>query len=138
VAAAATFVLAVSAAPAAVDISQRFTGAAFADKGMKGFFTAMQALEQEQRDVLAGKLTELEADQRSRTIHAPVFRAVLSDLDQAALPPGDPRAPILAYSRRLTKLLLEALAMESVVDEASGKVSPADPARAAAIEAEVA
>lgn len=137
IAGAVTLVLATSAAPAAVDLSGRLASAAYAEKGMKGFALAMQALEQDARAVQAGKLTEREADDRGRTVHAPALRAVRDDLARGASPPGDPRAPMLADARRLTELLLEALAMDSRLDEVTGKVTPTDSARAAAIEAEV-
>src|SRR5574338_55133 len=137
IAVAATLALAASAPPAAVDLSGRLTGAAFAVKGLQGFAAAFQALQREHEDVLAGKLTEREADERSRSIHAPQFRAVLDDLARASLPPGDPRGPILADMRRFTELLLEALAMPSHIDPESGKITPSDPRRFAAIQAEM-
>lgn len=132
----ATAGLAFSAPPAEVDMKQRLAVAAFAERGIQGFLTAMRQLEQEERDVAAGKLTAIEADDRSRTVHAPALRAVLNDLRQASLPPNDPRAPLLTDFRHLAELIEESLAMDSVVDAASGTITPANPARAAAIKAE--
>ncbi|GBG03598.1 hypothetical protein AZSI13_29250 [Azospira sp. I13] len=75
-------------------------------------------------------LTLREADERSRTEHAPVFRQVQALLAEAYVPPTDPRAPMLQDTRRMVELMLEMLAMESVEREGSDKPEPIDPERA--------
>ncbi|MDB5946120.1 MAG: rhomboid family intrarane serine protease [Ramlibacter sp.] len=131
----ATLVIAGTAPRPPYDLSELYVAAGAGERGLKEFARAFAALRQEVQDVKAGKLTELEADERSRTVHAPRFRLVLQDLSQAKLPASDPRAALVAQYTQFTRLMVESLQMEShVVD---GKPVPADPARAAAIEAEI-
>ncbi len=118
------------APPATVDFQRVVTGNAAMAKGMTAFVAAMRALEQEQREVEAGRMTLREADERSRTEHAPVFRQVQALLAEAYVPPTDPRAPMLQDTRRMVELMLEMLAMESVEREGSDKPEPIDPERA--------
>jgi hypothetical protein len=103
---------------------------------VKRFDEGIRTLQQEQIDTKPGKLSELEADERSRAVHAPVFRGVANDLSQVVLRPGDPREQFLRDIRRMAELLSESLAMDSVFNEESNKYEPANPERAARIEAE--
>ena len=104
-------------------------------RGMDMASQAFKALRQDASDVQAGKLTELQADDRSRTVHAPRFRLVMQDLARARFPAGDPRAAFAQDYTRLVELVLEGLSMESKV--VNGKPLPVDPSRAAVIEAEI-
>ncbi len=133
----ATTGLASMAPPAAVDMHRLFASNAVTMRGLQGFDAAMQALKAEQENLRAGKLTEREADDRSRSVFAPMFEKVLQDLKQAYLPPNDPRRPLIETSTRITELLHESLAMQSIYPEDGGKPQPADPARMAEIEKEL-
>ncbi|WP_313952615.1 rhomboid family intramembrane serine protease [Accumulibacter sp.] len=101
------------------------------------FDTGLKAIAHDQDEVKAGRLSEQEADERSRSVHAPIFRSITEDFSQAVLRPGDPRAPLIQDMRRMSELLTESLAMASVFDKNSGKLEPADPARMAEIESEL-
>lgn len=79
--------------------------------------------------VTAGRMSLIEADERSRTVHAPAFRDLLIQLDAADLGRDDPRAPFVEDLRQLTALFAESLAMASAVDVERGQVTPADPVR---------
>jgi rhomboid protease GluP len=126
----------VSSAPQApFDLSESFQSSAALGRGVEKFSEAWKAIEQEMKDVKAGKLSELESDERSRTVHAPRMQLALDELAQAKFSTGDPRTAYAADFTRFVQLLHEGLAMESnVVD---GKPVPADLARSAAINAEL-
>lgn len=129
--AATTAAIALTAPPAPFDLSEAFAANAALERGLRDFSLAVKALEQEAREVKAGQLGELEADERSRQLHAPRFRALVRQLSAIVLPANDPRAPLLAAALQVSQLLRETLAMESrIVD---GKPVPVDPARSAAI-----
>jgi hypothetical protein len=94
-----------------------------------------EALDRDQKDVKAGRMTALEADERSRTVHAPAAKAVLDEFRAVQLPPGHPAQPMVTTGTRMTQLLHEALAMES--DVVDGKPVPARPERAKEIGVEL-
>lgn len=133
----ATAGLATIAPPAAVDQRQVFASAAALDRGAKGYTAATQALQKEHDAVKAGKMTELELDERSRTVHAPAFRKVATDFSGAHLPASDPRSEQVADLQRLSELFAEALGMDSIVNQGTGKPEPVDPVRMAALEGEM-
>lgn len=133
---AATVSLAAMAPPATIDQARIFTSNEILIQSFKRFDEGMKALQQEQISIKAGKLSEREADERSRTVHAPVFRRVADDLSQVVLRPGDPREQFLKDVQRMAELLAESLAMDSVFNEESKKFEPTNPARAAKIEEE--
>jgi rhomboid protease GluP len=126
----------VSSAPQApFDLSESFQSSAALGRGVEKFSEAWKAVEQEMKDVKAGKLSELESDERSRTVHAPRMQLALDELVKAKFSADDPRAVFAADVTRFVRLLHEGLAMESnVVD---GKPVPADLVRSAAISAEL-
>jgi hypothetical protein len=97
----------------------------------------MKVLEDEIEAVKAGRLSDDEADQRSRSVHAPMMRSLQEKFSQVVLRPGDPREPIVRDMQRTTQLMTEALSMDSVRNESTGKMDPADPQRAAQINAEL-
>lgn len=121
------------APPAQVD--QR--GIAYFAEGMRKLDEVMQALQREAQKGKEGKLTEREIDERSRTVFAPRMRDVVATFNQAQLPHADPRQPLLNNAKRMSELLVESLAMESVVREGSSKPEPVDLQRAAVIEKEI-
>ncbi len=131
VAAAASFciILAAVAPPAPIDVQRALSGAAAFEKGAKAFDEASKRMQQLQAQVKAGRLTELEMDNRSRSEFAPAYRAVQAELAKAWLPPGDPRRPFLLELQHLTGLLVETLAMDSVVDPGTSRITPVDPVR---------
>lgn len=124
-----------SAPRAAFDLSEAFAANPLMERGLREFADAVSDLEQEARDVRAGRLGELEADDRSRRVHAPRFRALVQQLSAIRLAANDPRAPVLQSTLRVSQLLLEGLAMESLVVD--GRPQPMDAPRAAAIESEL-
>ncbi len=119
-------------APAA-QVDQR--GMLLFAQGMQSFGKTFTALQTEAQQVKAGELSERESDERSRTVYAPMMRKVRDELALARLPATDPRLPLLKEAQRMTELMEESLAMESVFPE--GKPAPADPARMAVIQAEM-
>jgi len=94
---------------------------------------AMTALQQESVEVKAGRLSLLEADERSRTVHAPRMARVVERLDRLvpALPPEarERITPLLTLARAMH----ESLAMASVVVD--GRPMPVDAARSRELEA---
>lgn len=133
----ATTGLAAIAPHATIDQKRNFEGQAAFLSGMKAFETAFKSIQQEAQDVKAGKITGRESDDRSRTVHAPMFRNVLQELSKATLYPSDPRLPLLNDAKRLTELMLESLEMQSVYKNGSDKPEPADPVRMVAITEEL-
>nr|WP_315463195.1 rhomboid family intramembrane serine protease [uncultured Rhodoferax sp.] len=106
-------------------------------KGLRAMSEAFQSLEREAEQVKAGTMTLRESDERSRTVFAPMMRDVLAELARANLAPSDPRQPMLVDATRMSELMLESLAMESVFPAGPDKPEPADPARAEAIAREL-
>ncbi len=135
VAAAATVGIAATAPRAALDQAGVFASEELVKRGLNGFDTAFKQLQQEQADIKAGKLTELEADERSRSVYAPQFRAVAEDLSKVIFRPGDPRDAFVKDARRIAELMAEASAMESVIGE-DNKLQPVDQVRSKEIETE--
>lgn len=123
-----------SLAPVA-QVDQR-GGILFAE-GMKKLGSALLAMQHEAEQVKAGKISERESDDRSRTVFAPMMRDVVVALDKATLSSSDPRQPLLADAKRLSTLLVESLAMESVIPEGSTKPQPINAIRSAEIDKEV-
>ena len=135
---AATLTVVSMAPKAGIDQGKIFASSVLLEQASRRFSEAVRALQQEQEQVKAGKLSEREADDRSRIVHAPVFRKVVEDLSQVTLRPGDLREPLLKDTTRIAELIAESLAMESVLNEDSAKLEPADPVRMREIEAELA
>ncbi|WP_412480511.1 rhomboid family intramembrane serine protease [Azonexus sp. IMCC34839] len=133
----ATSGLAAMAPHARIDQKLRFTANTAFAEAMTSFKAAFAALQKEQDDIKAGRMSEREADDRSRSVHAPVFRKLQAQFEAIELPNGDPRQPLLDDTRRLIALMLESLAMESVYAEGSDKPEPADPVRMQAIQREL-
>jgi hypothetical protein len=98
---------------------------------------ALSALQREAEQVKAGKISERESDERSRTVFAPMMREVVGALEKTTLASNDPRAPKLKDARRLAALFVESLAMASVIAEGEDKPQPIDPTRAAEINKEI-
>lgn len=133
----ATVGIAATAPRATIDQARIFASNKLLERGMVEFQTALKAIQQEQADIQAGKLSEREADDRSRTVHAPALRIVIERLSQVALRPGDRREPVVKDTIRISELFAESLAMDSVFVEGDPKPYPADPARSSQIEAEI-
>jgi rhomboid protease GluP len=125
--------LALTAPPAAVDVARQFAGVAAFERGVKRFEEASLLMQKLHAQRKAGALTELELDNKSRTELAPAYRVAMADLDQAWVPPQNPRYALLQEIRGLSGALIEALAMESVVHQDTGTVEPEDPARMAVL-----
>jgi rhomboid protease GluP len=134
--AAATVGIAATAPKAAIDQAGVFASEELVKRGLSGFDTVFKQLQQEQADIKSGKLTELEVDERSRTVYAPQFRAVAEDLSKVIFRPGDPRDAFVKDARRIAELMAEASAMESVMGE-DNKLQPVDQVRSKEIETEV-
>lgn len=134
---AATIGVAASAPLAKIDQMGRLNSQTAFAKAANDFDKAIALLKQEQANIKSGKLTELEGDNRSRTAHAPMFREVLAEFNKVTLDATDPRFPLLRDLKRMTELLIESLAMESIHLEGSEKLEPADPVRMAQIQHEL-
>jgi rhomboid protease GluP len=128
-------VLASTAPAATVDQRQVFASLDTLQKAFVHLDRAGQGLVDDQKAVKAGRMTQLEADERSRTVHAPVFQSVLDEFRSVQLPPGHPALPLASTGTRMTQLVHEAMAMES--DVVDGKPVPARPQRAKEIDAEL-
>ena len=124
------------ALPISYDLGRAIANGPALEKSVRNFQAAMVTLQREAQDVNTGKMTARESDERSRTVHAPVFRQVVRDFSQVYLLPGDPRETMVKDMKRMAELLQESLAMQSVFKEGSEKPEPADPVRMAAIEKE--
>lgn len=133
----ATTGVAAMAPRAAIDQKRLLESQALFTRGLANFDAALKAVQQEAQAVNAGKMSERESDDRSRSVHAPAFRNALADLAGVYLRPGDPREPLLREVRRMTELFVESLGMQSVYREGSDKPEPLDPVRMAAIEGEL-
>ncbi|MFM2274736.1 MAG: hypothetical protein RL211_608 [Pseudomonadota bacterium] len=105
--------------------------------GMRKMSAALQAMQREAEQVKAGKMSERESDDRSRTVFAPMMRDVVVALNKAQLPNTDLRQPLLTDARRMSALLIESLEMASVIPEGSTKPQPINLVRAAEIEKEI-
>lgn len=122
----------VNFAPAAkVDLEKAIHGSATVAAGMKQFAELMAALDQEEKDVAAGKISIRDSDERSRSVFAPKMAEVLRTLRGGYLAPTDPRFPLLNATVRMAELMEESLAMKSVFTPGSDAPEPANPTRAA-------
>ena len=130
-----TTAIALSAPRAPLDVGAALAATPAVEHGLLELTSAVRDLQREAREVKAGRLGEIEADERSRSVHAPRFRELVRELSAISLPANDPRAPMLATARRMAQLLLELMAMDSrIVD---GKPVSVDPVRWAAITSEL-
>lgn len=125
------------APPAKVDVGRTIHGSAIVADGMNQFAAVMAALEQEEKDVAAGKISIRVSDDRSRSVFAPRMAEVLKVLRSGYLAPSDPRQPVLSATIRMAELMEESLAMQSVFKPGSDVPEPADPARAAELKREM-
>jgi rhomboid protease GluP len=133
----ATVGLAAMAPRATIDQARIFSSNEILIQSFKQFEEGMKALQQDQSNIMAGKLSEKDADDRGRRVHAPVFRHVADGLSKIVLRPGDPREQVSKDIQRMSELLYEGLAMESVFNEETKKFDPIDPLRATKIEEEL-
>jgi rhomboid protease GluP len=133
--AAGVLALGLTASPG-VDQRQLSASLQSLERGVKAAEVAGRELQREQEEVAKGRMTELQLDERGRTVHAPKFREALEHLQRVHLPPDDPRSAFAADSLRMTQLIVEMLAMQS--DVVDGKPVPARPERFAAAEKELA
>lgn len=130
-------VVALFAPIAATDVPRQFSGPAAFDKGVKSFSDASRLMQTLRDQVKAGIMTELEFDAKTRSVLAPAFRQALAHYNQAWFAPTDPRHELLQVSKHLTGLMVELLAMESVVREEGSIIEPADPMRATLLNADI-
>jgi rhomboid protease GluP len=122
---------------AAIDHSRIFASAEILRQGATKYQDAFKELQRLYDDTRAGALSEWEADAKARAELAPKFRAVVTDLRQVVLRPDDHRLETVADMLRLSELLAESLAMESIQQDGDTKPKPADPQRMAKMEAEI-
>lgn len=122
-------------APPGVDQRQVFASVKLLQQGMRSLEAAYRGLQHDQDEAKNGRMTELQLDERARTVHARAFRTAVQDLQEVQLPAEDPRREFAADSLRAAQLLTEMLAMDS--DIVDGKPVPARPERYAAAEKEL-
>lgn len=130
-------ILALSAPTAAVDQLKRIESQENLVRAFKGFDAAMAKIAAEEAALKTGQITLREADDRSRSILAPMMRAVVNDFSLTDIPPSDPRRPLYLTTRRLSELLLESFEMASVYRPGDNTPHPAEPVRMAEIEREI-
>lgn len=133
----ATASLAALAPPAELDQRRLIESHPIMLRGTAAFDAAVKLVQKDAEDVKSGRMTPLEADERSRKVHAPAVRHALADMSQSYLRPNDPRVPMIADMNRLAELIAEGLEMPSGSIDEAGKPLPADPQRMAAIQAEM-
>lgn len=129
---AGTTAIAAFAPPASINLQQAVASREHFALAMDSFNQVMQGIQKDQK-----AYSEQELDERGRTIYAPALRRALREFEQVVLPDNDPRQPLVKDMRRTTVLMLELLEMPDITPPDGGKPQPADPARAAAIEAEL-
>lgn len=126
---------ALQAPPARVDVGARVeTRKAIASAAL-AFDQAMKSIQQDALDVKAGKMSDREADDRSRTVHAPRMKTVVDQLNALEVDAANPASETVADLRGLARALQAYLAMASV--EVDGKMQPVDLQRARQLEAQV-
>ena len=129
---AGTAAIAAFAPPAPVNLKQAMASREHFSLAMDSFNQVMQGIQKDQK-----AYSEQELNERGRTIYTPALRKALSEFEQVVLPYNDARQPLVKDMRRTTALMLELLEMPEITPPEGGKPQPADPARAAAIEAEL-
>jgi len=129
---AGTAAIAAFAPPAPVNLKQAMASREHFSLAMDSFNQVMQGIQKDQK-----AYSEQELNERGRTIYTPALRKALSEFEQVVLPDNDARQPLVKDMRRTTALMLELLEMPEITPPEGGKPQPADPARAAAIEAEL-
>lgn len=129
---AGTAAIAAFSPPAPVNLKQAMASREHFSLAMDSFNQVMQGIQKDQK-----AYSEQELNERGRTIYAPALRKALSEFEQVVLPDNDARQPLVKDMRRTTALMLELLEMPEITPPEGGKPQPADPARAAAIEAEL-
>lgn len=129
---AGTTAIAAFAPSAPVDLKQAMASREHFAQAMDRFNHVMQGIQQDQKTY-----SEAELNERGKTIYAPALRLALLEFEQVALADSDPRQPLVQDMRRTTALMLELLDMPDIMPPEGGKPQPADPARAATIEAEL-
>jgi len=133
----ATVGLTAIAPTAAIDQKRVIEGAVSFQRGIAGFESAFKALQKEHEAKQAGKISAREIDERGRNIYTPMFKTVLQDLSQAYLSLTDPRLPILNETKLITEIVVEMLEMPDVFPEGMDEPVPANPERAAVLEAKL-
>lgn len=133
----ATASIAAMAPQAALDQAKVAASVKQLDPLFKEFVRAMTVLRDEREEVKAGRLSDLEFDQRMRSVHAPMIRNLQDSWSQVVLRPGDPREPFVRDIQRASQLLAELSSMDSVLSESTGKMEPSDAQRVAQISAEL-
>jgi len=114
---------------AAVNFGKTFESQAALVRSAKQFDIAIKAFQKEQADIQSGKISEREADDRSRAVLAPLFKKAQQDFDLVELSPSDGRYTFFVEIKRMNELLLESLEMESVYKEGSDKPESVNPQR---------
>ncbi|MGI4849591.1 MAG: rhomboid family intramembrane serine protease [Janthinobacterium lividum] len=126
-----------SAPHATLEQARMLAGQAAFAQAIAEYEDTVAALSQEYRARHDDQLSQEKIDQRARTVYVPRLQTVHAALVSSWLVPGDPRQPLLDDTRRMTELLIEALEMPSVPGRAGQKWLPAEPRRAARIDAEM-
>ena len=129
-----TAIVAYTARPASQDPGQMLRTDRILKTAYGEYFNQMRALDSEIKAVAAGKMTEVEADQRSRAVHAPVFQRIAAALGSIQLPATDKRAALIADMHTSAALMAEWMAMDSRYDLKTGQVEPVDQQRAAELQ----
>lgn len=130
-------IIAVLAPPAHTDLPRLFTGPAAFEQGVKSFADTSALMGQLQQQVKSGQLSETDFDAKTRSVLAPALRQAKALFDQAWFPATDPRNALIQEYRHLSALMIELLAMNSVVQADTSTIAPVDPVRATHLNADI-
>jgi len=120
---------------ATVDIGARVQARKTLSSVTQDFDAVVSALKRDVQAVKAGQMGDQEADDRSRTVHAPSMQAVVAQLKNLSIQPNNPTADFVADLLALAQALHAYLAMNSV--SVNGKMQPADAEKGAKLQAEI-
>ena len=129
--------LAAIAPKAKVDKAAQLASELALTRALRGYDAAIQALQADHRGVSNRTLTQLQSDERARTVHVPAFREVRRQIDATALPPDDARRRLLAEARSVCVIMEEALALPTVALDDGRSTQHVDRERARQLEREL-
>lgn len=131
------FGLMVMAPQARVDQKAFYLGLERLEQGIRKFVLAMEEIDQEQKDIAAGKLSVREAAHRAKVKYAPRFREAAEDLAQVIFRPGDPREAQVRRIQHVSGLLAEYMGLDYRFNELTREVDYLDPERAERLSLEI-
>ncbi|MGL5633106.1 MAG: hypothetical protein ACRDD3_12170, partial [Azovibrio sp.] len=132
-----TFGLVVMAPQARVDQKAFYLGLERLEQGIRKFVLTMEEIDQEQKDIAAGKLSARVAAHRAKVKYAPRFREAAEDLAQVIFRPGDPREAQVRRIQHVSGLLAEYMGLDYRFNELTREVDYLDPEQAERLSLEI-